>query len=154
MTAQNLRLSDAERAEYADELGKHFADGRLDKTEYDERVSRVMSAKTRADMAGIFDDLPGGGPSSARTEQGWLPGAGASAAAGGIGARGRAAVCGRRRGGPLRFVMTAVLFIVALSIAGHIASHMLWWLLAPWWLVPLIFGFIAYRVLVGRSRTR
>jgi hypothetical protein len=152
MTAQNLRLSDAERAEYADVLGKHFADGRLDKTEYDERVSRVMSAKTRADLQGLFDDLPGGDPSSARTEQGWLPGAGASA--GGIGSRGPAAVRGRRRGGPLRIVMMAVLFIVALSIAGHIASHMLWWLLAPWWLVPLIFGFIVYRVLVGRSRIR
>ena len=30
----------------------------LDQAEFDERVDRAMNAKTRADLAGLFDDLP------------------------------------------------------------------------------------------------
>jgi hypothetical protein len=54
----SMRVSDAERAEVADELAQHYGDGRLDQAELDERLSRAMSAKTRADLAGITDDLP------------------------------------------------------------------------------------------------
>src|ERR1700758_1802022 len=53
-----IRVSDAERAEVADLLGRHYSDGRLDKQEFDERVARAMSAKTRGDLDGLFDDLP------------------------------------------------------------------------------------------------
>ena len=55
---QNVRVSDAERQAVADRLAEHFGDGRLDQAEFDERVGRAMSAKTRADLAGLFDDLP------------------------------------------------------------------------------------------------
>lgn len=54
----NLRVSDAERTQVADALSKHFADGRLDQAEFDERMQRAMGAKTRGDLAGLFDDLP------------------------------------------------------------------------------------------------
>ena len=57
---QHLRVSDAERQEVADRLGEHFAEGRLDQAEFDERAGRAMSAKTRADLSGLFDDLPDG----------------------------------------------------------------------------------------------
>ncbi|MGH3067538.1 MAG: DUF1707 SHOCT-like domain-containing protein [Streptosporangiaceae bacterium] len=53
-----MRVSDAERAEVADQLAQHYGDGRLDQAELDERLSRAMSAKTRADLTGITDDLP------------------------------------------------------------------------------------------------
>ncbi len=53
-----MRLSDAERNEYAEALSRHFADGRLDQAELDERMSKAMSAKTRGDLAGLLDDLP------------------------------------------------------------------------------------------------
>jgi hypothetical protein len=53
-----MRVSDAERAEVADQLAQHYGDGRLDQAELDERLTRAMSAKTRADLAGITDDLP------------------------------------------------------------------------------------------------
>jgi hypothetical protein len=56
---QHLRVSDAERQAVADRLGEHFAEGRLDQDEFDERAGRAMSAKTRADLSGLFDDLPG-----------------------------------------------------------------------------------------------
>ena len=55
---QHLRVSDAERQAVADRLSDHYADGRLDQAEFDERVGRAMSAKTRADLNGLFDDLP------------------------------------------------------------------------------------------------
>lgn len=57
-TDATMRVSDAERAEVADHLAQHYGDGRLDQAELDERLSRAMSAKTRADLTGITDDLP------------------------------------------------------------------------------------------------
>jgi hypothetical protein len=55
---QHMRVSDAERQAVADRLAEHFGDGRLDQAEFDERVGRAMNAKTRADLNGLFDDLP------------------------------------------------------------------------------------------------
>ena len=55
---QHIRVSDAERQAVADRLAEHFGDGRLDQAEFDERVGRAMNAKTRADLNGLFDDLP------------------------------------------------------------------------------------------------
>ena len=53
-----MRVSDADRNEIAEALSKHFADGRLDQSEFDERMARAMAAKTQADFAGLLDDLP------------------------------------------------------------------------------------------------
>jgi hypothetical protein len=55
----NLRVSDAERNEVADKLSRHFAEGRLDQSEFKERLDAAMSAKTQSDLSGLFDDLPG-----------------------------------------------------------------------------------------------
>jgi hypothetical protein len=52
------RLSDADRQAVTDRLSQHFADGRLDQAEFDERVGRAMTAKTQADLSGLFADLP------------------------------------------------------------------------------------------------
>jgi hypothetical protein len=54
----NLRVSDAERNEVADKLSRHFSEGRLDQSEFKERLDAAMSAKTQGDLAGLFDDLP------------------------------------------------------------------------------------------------
>ena len=61
---QNIRVSDAERNAVAEQLGAHYADGRLDQAEFDERISQTMAAKTRGDLAGLFDDLPDLGPAA------------------------------------------------------------------------------------------
>ena len=55
---QHMRVSDAERQAVADRLAEHFSSGRLDQAEFDERVGKAMGAKTRADLNGLFDDLP------------------------------------------------------------------------------------------------
>jgi len=54
---QHLRVSDAEREAVCGRLAEHFAAGRLDQAEFDDRVGRAMSAKTRADLRGLFADL-------------------------------------------------------------------------------------------------
>jgi len=56
---QHLRVSDAEREAVTDQLAEHFAAGRLDQAEFDDRVERAMSAKTWADLSGLFAGLPG-----------------------------------------------------------------------------------------------
>lgn len=53
----SLRLSDAERDQAIARLGEHYAAGRLDKDEYDERSDAVWSAKTRGDLRPVFADL-------------------------------------------------------------------------------------------------
>ena len=54
----DLRASDAERNEVADKLSRHYADGRLDQTEFKARLDRALGATTRGDLDGLFDDLP------------------------------------------------------------------------------------------------
>jgi len=54
---QHLRVSDAEREAVAGRLAEHFAAGRLDQAEFDDRVGRAMSAKTRGDLSELFADL-------------------------------------------------------------------------------------------------
>jgi hypothetical protein len=53
-----MRVSDAERMAIADLLAKHFVDGRLSETEFDERLDRAMRATTMADLTGLLSDLP------------------------------------------------------------------------------------------------
>lgn len=60
----DMRVGDAERAEIADRLGKHFSDGRLDEAEFADRLDRAMRAKTMADLSGLLSDLPGGEPTA------------------------------------------------------------------------------------------
>jgi Domain of unknown function (DUF1707) len=96
---QHLRVSDAERQAVTDRLAEHFGDGRLDQAEFDERVGRAMSAKTRADLDGLFDDLPETGAPAATDRP------------------------RRRRGHPILLVGLVVLVAIA---AGHLVFPLLW----------------------------
>jgi hypothetical protein len=53
-----LRIGDAEREAACSALGEHFAAGRLSREEYDERSTIAWAAKTEADLAPLFADLP------------------------------------------------------------------------------------------------
>lgn len=53
-----LRIGDAERAGAVEALGEHFATGRLTHEEYDERATLALQARTAADVAPLFGDLP------------------------------------------------------------------------------------------------
>jgi len=97
---QHLRVSDAERQAVADRLGEHFAEGRLDQDEFDERAGRAMSAKTRADLSGLFEDLP---DLSTRPQTGTAP----------VPARPR-----RRHSHP---ILVLVLVVIVALAAAHLA---------------------------------
>src|SRR5581483_2977655 len=56
-----MRVSDAEREAAAAELREHFASGRLNQDELDERLAAVFAAKTRGDLNTLFTDLPSSG---------------------------------------------------------------------------------------------
>jgi hypothetical protein len=120
---QHVRVSDAERQAVADRLAEHFAAGRLDQAEFDERVGRAMNAKTRADLGGLFDDLPETGAPA-------TPG------------RPRRM---RRRGHPVLVLVLA--FVLALTV-----GHALFWAVVPLlWLGLLVAaGFLATRA-IGRT---
>lgn len=85
-----MRVSDAERDAAAAELREHFASGRLNQDELDERLAATFAAKTRGDLNALFTDLPSSG-------HGWASGQGSGKAPGpfGPGAQGR----GPRPGG-------------------------------------------------------
>jgi hypothetical protein len=124
----NLRVSDAERAEVADLLSKHYGDGRLDQAEFDQRMELAMHAKTFADLDGLFDDLPQpdssgppGPPGTGRYPQ----------------REHRARPAGRG------LLLIALIVVIAVT-AGHVAT----WSFTPWlWFGPWLW--IALLVLVG-----
>ncbi len=121
---QNMRVSDAERQAVTDRLAAHFADGRLDQTEFDERVGRAMNAKTRADLGGLFDDLPETGAPAAT--DGPLP--------------------RYRRRHPV--LLLALLFVLALTV-----GHAVFWAAAPLlWLGLLVAVVLLATRAVGRTR--
>jgi Domain of unknown function (DUF1707) len=121
---QNIRVSDAERNAVAERLGAHYSDGRLDQAEFDERVSRAMSAKTRGDLYGLFDDLPDTEPAGAAGKGG--PGD-------------QAVPYRRRRGRGLgRTILLVVLAIVALNIVGHAIAAVAFFTFSWFWIAALV----------------
>jgi DUF1707 SHOCT-like domain len=100
---QHIRVSDAERQAVTDRLAEHFSAGRLDQAEFDERVGQAMNAKTRADLNGLFDDLPEtGAPAGAPVVTDRLR---------------------RRHRHPI--LLVALVILVALA-AGHLIFPLLW----------------------------
>ena len=59
---EQLRIGDAERDRAADELGEHYAQGRLTTEEHAERLDRIWAARTRGELVPLFRDLPGHQP--------------------------------------------------------------------------------------------
>lgn len=55
---QQMRASDADRDKYAAVLREAYAEGRLDATEYEERLASVYTARTYGELAPVLRDLP------------------------------------------------------------------------------------------------
>jgi Domain of unknown function (DUF1707) len=54
----SLRAADTDRQHIADQLYSALNEGRLDLSEYDERVRRAYGARTYAELNGLLEDLP------------------------------------------------------------------------------------------------
>lgn len=54
----DLRVSDAERDAAATELREHYAAGRLESHEFEERLNAIYAAKTQGQLSALNADLP------------------------------------------------------------------------------------------------
>lgn len=54
----DYRIGDEERRQAIEDLGAHFAAGRLDIASYEQRVDQVTAATMRSELSELFDDLP------------------------------------------------------------------------------------------------
>lgn len=119
---EHLRVSDADRQAVTDRLSAHFADGRLDQAEFDDRVERAMSAKTRGDLNGLFTDLPEAGAPAVTDRP------------------------RRRRGHP---VLLLVLFVLLASTVGHL---LWWTAVPVFWVGFLIVAVLLFSRTACRGR--
>jgi hypothetical protein len=58
MDQSDIRVGDAERRRVADDLQRHFVDGRLSSDELTDRVRQAMAARTQGDLDALVRDLP------------------------------------------------------------------------------------------------
>lgn len=122
----DLRASDAERADVADRLSRHYQDGRLDQAEFNDRLERAMNAKTRADFNGLFADLPD------------LPDPTDQAGQSGQSSRppfnpGRLQQRQARRSS-----VNYIVFLAFVALVTYLAAHMLMHSLFPWLVVAAV----------------
>lgn len=69
-----VRIGDAERDVAVADLGDHFAAGRLDREEFDERADVAMRARFTTDLAPLFADLPAAARTAGAPPAGTRPG--------------------------------------------------------------------------------
>jgi hypothetical protein len=128
-----MRVSDAERAEVADELSRHYSEGRLDEGEFSQRLDHVMAATTYRDLTGVLQDLPPLWPVP-RSDRRPRPASGSD----------RVRRPSRVPGAGLKLALLAFLLILVVSV-----SHIAYWALAPFVWICLI---VALVVTVRRRR--
>jgi Flp pilus assembly protein TadB len=58
VNGSQLRIGDADRETAAHELGEHFALGRITAEEHSERLEQIWAARSQAELAPVFADLP------------------------------------------------------------------------------------------------
>ena len=116
----SLRIGDAERESAVAALGEHYAQGRLAKEEYDERSDAAWSARTAADLAPLFADLP-------------TPAAAAPPPSGPT-ASGRPS----RHPGPRQVLVPVLVVLVGLTVLTHLPFVLL--ALLGWFLLSRRYG--------------
>ena len=130
----SLRVSDADRDRAIAELSEHYQAGRLTTEELEDRTGRALQARTTADLAALFTDLP-------RRQTPMTGGTATSAAS--------TAPASPAKAWPARVpvVPVAILAVVAvLALLGGHPFHIAW--------VPVV-AIIVVRLLAGgRGRRR
>ena len=69
MTEPRIRAGDADRQAVVDRLTEHYTAGRLDTSEFDERVTKAYAATYLDEFTPLFADLPEQGPTGRRPGQ-------------------------------------------------------------------------------------
>jgi hypothetical protein len=129
----SLRVSDADRDRAIAELSEHYQAGRLTTEELEDRTGRALQARTTADLAALFTDLP--------RRQAPMTGGTAAGAAG--------TAAGAAKAWPARVpvVPVAILAVVAvLALLGGVPFHIAW--------VPVVAILVVRLLAGGRGRRR
>ena len=131
-----MRAGDEERARATSLLSEHYARGRLDDAELDDRTSRALTAVYSDELDDLFVDLPG-----ARVEATVAP-------------PNRSTVGTATRASQRRSLVPAVL-VAAVLLVVLTRGAALWLLFPMWWFAgPALLGRRrAYGDLSGRGRT-
>jgi len=122
----SLRVSDADRDRAIAELSQHYQAGRLSTDELEDRTGRALQARTAADLAALFTDLP--------RRQAPVPSTAASAPA------------GPRRSWPARVPATPVAILAVVVVLALLIGqpfHIAW---------VLVLAIIVVRLLVAGGR--
>jgi hypothetical protein len=141
-----LRVSDADRNAVAEELARHYGDGRLNAEEFEQRLDHAMSATTYQDLGGLLADLPGqDSPAGLSDRSRGRPRPAQLARPAQAAMPGRPAA---RRSGrwPGRLAMVIVLLIVAAATV-----HLISWVAGPVLWACVVLGLA---LLAVRSRAR
>jgi hypothetical protein len=138
MMNDRIRISDADREQVVARLREHFAEGRLNEDELDERVAAALSAKTAGDLRRIMADLPGPAPVPPPSWQGPPQGSPQGGPWGG----GPWMVYRRRRPRLLPLALLALIAVLVLP-GGGLAFVVFFKLLLLFWLVATVAGIIA-----------
>jgi Flp pilus assembly protein TadB len=123
--SREVRIGDAERDRAVTALGDHYAEGRLTREEFDERIEQAMQARFDRDLRPLFADLPVSADSEPQPHvtRGWRMGVGMAV--------------------PLLFWLLPML-LVAMVIAAVALS-------APWLVWGLLWIFMISRFWARRS---
>ena len=132
----SLRVSDADRDRAIAELSEHYQAGRLTTEEFEDRTGRALQARTTADLAGLFTDLP-------RRQ---APATGASAPSAAPGAAGTAPAS-PAKAWPARMPVAPVTILAVVAVLALLSGHLFH---IAW--VPVV-AIIVVRLLAG-SRNR
>jgi hypothetical protein len=112
-----IRIGDQEREDAVTRLGAHYEAGRLSAEEHQERVGEALQAKTAAELAALFADLPGqhqaGGEQAGAPQGEWTGPWGGR----GPGGSGRPPWAARGPFGKIPFPL-----LIALAVIGVLAS--------------------------------
>lgn len=128
-----LRIGDQEREAAVAALGEHFAAGRIDKDEYDERSAVAWTARTKRELTPLFADLPEPSPTRPPARE----------------REPRAAASYRARGPWSGWYPIAGVLVIAVAVALAVATRIPWFIviIAAWivWMKTTRFGWRPYR---------
>ena len=87
MTTPRMRAGTTDRQDAVDRLSRHFAEGRLDTSEFDTRVGKAYAATYLDELPELLEDLPEARVELAKAGAGWPHNAAAGTPAGWQGRR-------------------------------------------------------------------
>jgi hypothetical protein len=133
MGREDMRAGDGDRQKVADQLKTALDEGRLDLSEYDERLQKTYAAKTYGDLSGLLDDLPGTVPVEHSQVQAYHAPAGPASTQPPSSAAHRAIAWAGPYGGLI--AVCVIIWAISSFNAGHLTNF---W--PAWMLIPLVLG--------------